>query len=90
MVVVYPRGQLTNDDKARLEKVGITAIEADDPNSVNVLPTPLPAVQPVQYDDMLMAAFQGLAHSSHCQAKFVEDLHRRLALREKAAKESKA
>jgi len=85
MVVVYPRGQLTQPDKERLMEVGIVAIEADNPNAVAILPQPLPLIQPVQYDDMLMAALAGVSYSNGSQAKFAEDLHRRLKERERAA-----
>lgn len=34
LIVVFPRGQLSVTDKARMQKVGVTAVEADDPKSV--------------------------------------------------------
>ena len=34
MIVVFPRGQLYELDKARLEEAGVIAIEADDPKAV--------------------------------------------------------
>jgi hypothetical protein len=34
LVVVFPRDQLSPGDKARMQKVGIIAVEADDPKMV--------------------------------------------------------
>lgn len=45
--------------------------------------------QPIQYDDMLLAALTGLSHTDGAQAKFAKDLTRRLLARE-AAKEKEA
>lgn len=34
LLVVFPRGQLSAEDKAQMREVGIIAIEADDPKAV--------------------------------------------------------
>lgn len=83
MIVVYPRGQLSANDKARMTKHGILCIEADDPKSVVTLIPSAPFVSP---DDMLMAALAGLncASSYSKAATFTAELERRLVEREKA------
>jgi hypothetical protein len=44
LVVVFPRGQLSINDKARMQKAGIIAIEADDPKAVTQLQLSQPLV----------------------------------------------
>jgi hypothetical protein len=84
MVVVYPRGQLSNADRRQLEKHGIIALEADDPSKVvTVLPI-APCSSPVQADDMTMAALHAVRNSSdiYTPQAFVRELYRRTLLRE--------
>ena len=85
MVVVYPRGQLTEADKQRLQDVGIIAIEADDPSVVRVLPAPILSPHPIAYDDMLMALLYGIRGNIAAESEFARHLHDRLKLREKDA-----
>lgn len=64
-IIVYPRGQLTELDKARLESVGVIAIEADDPKSVVQmhLTHPLVSTQ-MSGDAIVLAALQSIAEQT--------------------------
>lgn len=68
MLVVYPRGQLTEFDKARLESHGILAVEADDPKTVVQMPVyaSVPVPQGLQGDVLLRAALQAIADRAPC------------------------
>jgi len=56
-VIIFPRGQLSEIDKARLLAQSIIAIEADDPSKVVSV---LPSASIVSPDDLLMAALAGI------------------------------
>jgi hypothetical protein len=61
-VIVYPRGQLSELDKARLDAVGIVAIEADDPGAVQQLRLAPPFVcESIDGDAIVRAALTALA-----------------------------
>lgn len=68
MLVVYPRGQLTEFDKARMEAHGILAIEADDPKMVIQMPvySSVPVPQSLQGDVLLRAALHVMAERPPC------------------------
>lgn len=59
-VVVFPRGQLNAEDRERLAKSGVLAVEADNPDAVRVL---VPAAPMICADDLLLSALDGLADS---------------------------
>lgn len=84
-VIVFPRGQLTRSDKARMEKVDIVAVEADDPSKV-VSAIPVGAL--VGSDDLLMAAITAISRSTYSETsiRFASEFMRRLLLREEAKK----
>lgn len=73
-IVVFPRGQLTPKDKERMTKIGVIAIEADDPSLVRVLSAePLP----VGSNAMLVVALESMCGSSggsSVQAAFTRNL----------------
>ena len=80
-VIVFPRGQLTAKDKERLTKADVIAVEADHPQNVVML---FPSTSIVTGDDMLMAAFAGLAYGGDStKAAFVKDLYARINERKK-------
>lgn len=56
-VIIFPRGQLSAKDKERLTKLGIVAVEADDPSKVVSV---MPGAPLVSADDMLMAALAAI------------------------------
>lgn len=61
-VIVFPRGQLTELDKARLEESGVIAVEADDPKAVRQLhlTTPLVSTE-LSGDAVVHAALSAMA-----------------------------
>ena len=83
-VIIFPRGQLTRQDKERLTKAGIVSVEADNPGAVVQV---IPGAAMVGADDFLMSALHALtnAPSSYSSDRFVKELHRRMLARETAA-----
>lgn len=83
-IVIFPRGQLSQQDKRRFTEAGILAVEAEDPKSVVQV---IPGAARVGADDLLMSALHALsvAPSSYSSDKFVKELHRRLADNESRA-----
>lgn len=61
MLVCFPRGQLSNGDKARLSKAGIVWVECDEPEKVVTL-TPASASLPA--DEILAAALTAVTKAS--------------------------
>ena len=58
-VLIFPRGQLTDADRARMEEIGVVAVEADDPaNVVTVLPTTA-----VSGDDLFLSALTAVVRA---------------------------
>ncbi len=80
-VIVYPRGELSAEDRERMEAVGIVVVEADDPSRVVTVVPGVPLAMP---DDLAMAALAALARCpvDSTAALFVKTLHSRLAARE--------
>lgn len=80
-VIVFPRGQLTADDRAELNDAGFVAVEADDPKAVVVH---LPGVPLATGDDLTMAAIAGVtAPIQYNRADvMVTELQRRLKAKE--------
>lgn len=75
-VIVFPRGQLMPADRARMEAVGIVAVEADDPATVV---TVVPGVPLATSDDLAMAALAAVVTGyDSVSAEFVKVLHKRL------------
>jgi hypothetical protein len=65
LLVVFPRGQLSADDKAQMREVGIIAVEADDPKSVQQLHLAAPFVSTqINGDAIVRAALKALADGS--------------------------
>lgn len=61
LLVVFPRGQLTPDDKAQMREVGIIAVEADDPKAVAQLHLTQPLVTSnISGDAVVLAALGAL------------------------------
>jgi hypothetical protein len=85
-LVIFPRGQLAAKDKEKMTKMGICAIEADDPSKVVTL---IPGMT-VSGDMIAMAALdamaaqKGYSYSEAHRARFTENLHRKLKERESA------
>lgn len=78
-IIVFPRGQLSELDKARMEEAGIIAVEADDPSKVVQL---VPCSTLINADDFLMSALAGVTKSHAAESTFVEQLYLRLNARE--------
>ena len=77
MIIVYPRGQLTADDRASLKEAGIVAVEADDPKSVVTI---VPSAPLVSGDALLLAALDGIksaldSGSTRAATSMVASLH---------------
>ncbi|HGM6931280.1 TPA: hypothetical protein ACKQDF_004946 [Stenotrophomonas maltophilia] len=83
-IIVFPRGQLTAADRKRMAEAGIVAVEADDPVSVV---TVVPGAPLTSSDDLAMAALSAIATCgwNDVSARFVKELHGRLAAREAKA-----
>lgn len=56
-VILFPRGQLKEADRARLEAAGIIAVEVDDPGKVVAAPT---AMAFLPADDLMFAALTAI------------------------------
>jgi len=80
-VIVFPRGQLSAEDRKAMRAVGIVAIEADDPSKV-VVAVPQSAI--VTGDDLLIAALAGVNCKTYDQnaATFAKTLADRIKARE--------
>ena len=76
-VIVFPRGQLTPADRAKIAEVGIVAVEADDPSSVV---TVIPGAPLASSDDLVMSALAAIAGCgiNGVGMDFVRLLHTRL------------
>lgn len=62
LVVVYPRGQLTPEDKSTMREFGIVPIEADEPRAVQQLHLTEPMVSTnIKGDTIVRAALKVLA-----------------------------
>jgi hypothetical protein len=85
-VIVFPRGQLSAEDKASMREMGIVVVEADDPSKVVTVIPVAPSAPIANPDDFTMALLHAVSQDSnrYAQDRFVSDLHRRLLAREKA------
>lgn len=81
-VIVFPRGQLAASDKSKMTKVGIVAIEADDPRLVVAV---VPGASIVSADDLAMSALKAVSEAGYGSVKdeFVKELYRRALERNK-------
>ncbi|WP_090177477.1 hypothetical protein [Luteibacter sp. UNC138MFCol5.1] len=84
-VIVFPRGQLSAEDKASMREMGIAVVEADDPSKVVTVIPVAPSAPVANPDDLTMALLHGLSVSNWDEPKvlFVKELHRRMLAREK-------
>jgi hypothetical protein len=74
LVVVFPRGQLTTDDKTQMRDAGIIAVEADDPKQVQQLHLTAPLVNTaIKGDAIVRAALKAIASRSPNQAHPYQD-----------------
>lgn len=80
-VIVFPRGQLSELDKARLDAAGIVAVEADDPSKVVQI---IPCASIVTPDDMIMSLLEGVKIFDTSSHTALKNLHARLKKREDA------
>lgn len=83
LVVVFPRGQLSQKDKERLTKHGIVAVEADDPKQVRMLSLEVSGVESSEILRCTLAAlssgatedkFGNITEAGRQKAKFVEHM----------------
>ncbi len=80
-IVVFPRGQLTAQDKKALRAAGVVPVEADNPKEVVVVVPLAAGADIVCPNDMLMSALKAVAEGNE-GARFINELHRRLKERE--------
>jgi|GEM_PF-1092193 len=85
-VIVFPRGQLSAEDKASMREMGIAVVEADDPSKVVTVIPVVPSAPITNPDDFAMALLHSVAVTTWEEPKrlFVAELHRRMLTREKA------
>lgn len=81
MVVVFPRGQLSAEDKERLSVGGVIAVEADNPSQVSMLTLGLSASNNVWADDLFMAALKAVKEGGE-GSRFAAELFRRMEANE--------
>lgn len=85
-VIVFPRGQLRDTDRATLRRAGVVAVEADNPRDVVIVLQGAGLVTP---DDMLMSALLAANDSQSSCIAFTRQLCERLVARERAAAATK-
>lgn len=80
-IIAFPRGQLSAEDRARIEAIGMVAVEADDPRAVVLT---IPGVPLASSDDLAIAALTAVVGSRHDSvgAEFARKLHRIIAARQ--------
>lgn len=78
-VIVFPRGQLSADDRAALVAADFVPIEADDPKAIIVH---IPSASLVTPDDLFMSALAGVTNST--SEYMVAELRCRLKAKEAA------
>lgn len=86
-VIVFPRGQLSPEDKASMHEMGIAVVEADDPSKVVTVIPVAPSAPIAAPDDFTMALLHAVAegsYSSQVAYMAVQELRRRMLAREKA------
>lgn len=83
-VIIFPRGQLSELDRARMDEVGIVAVEADNPDKVVIT---APGAPLAGADDLMLSALHAVVNCGYSTApvKFADELYRRLKKREQAA-----
>ncbi|TMN18502.1 hypothetical protein [Pseudoxanthomonas sp. X-1] len=76
-VIVFPRGQLSSEDRARMEAIGVVAVEVDTPSEVVTI---IPAAAIHSPDDMLMSALTAVNETSYdsVSKRFASELYRRM------------
>lgn len=57
-IIVFPRGQLSNVDRAAIAKAGALAVEADDPSRVVCS---IPSAPIISADDLALSMLEALA-----------------------------
>jgi hypothetical protein len=85
-VIVFPRGQLSEKDKARLQKADIIAVEADDPSKVVCA---VPGVPFITGNDIMCAALDALVNTpsyGSSTGRFAAELAKRALAKDKEAK----
>ncbi|MGE7139180.1 hypothetical protein ACQKIE_16255 [Luteibacter sp. NPDC031894] len=85
-VIVFPRGQLSAEDKASMRDAGIVAVEADDPSKVVTVIPVAPSAPMATPDDFTMSLLGALDDDAfgYGQCRAIKELHRRMLAREKA------
>lgn len=80
-LVIFPKGSLSPNDKSRMAKEGILAIECDEPSRVVAV---IPGAPLLSSDDLLLSAMDGLLAPVNRHCVFAESVTKRL--RENSAK----
>lgn len=84
-IVVFPRGQLTAQDRKTLRAAGVVPIEADEPKAVVVVVPLVDHAGMVEPNDIMMSLLNAVAQGYDSASKeFVVELRRRLVARERA------
>ncbi|MCG8275368.1 hypothetical protein [Stenotrophomonas sp. NLF4-10] len=83
-VIIFPRGQLTELDRARMDEAGIVAVEADNPEQVVVT---VPGAPLAGANDLMLSALHAVVECGFSSAatEFSKELRKRLTMREKKA-----
>ncbi len=83
-VIIFPRGQLTELDRARMDEAGIVAVEADNPDQVVIT---APGVPLASANDLTLSALHAVVECGYGSAatEFAKELRKRLTMREKKA-----
>lgn len=75
MLVIFPRGQLSELDKARMEAAGILAVEADDPKTVIEIKPSMKFTQSViDGDALITSALDAMSMDRDVCKRFVTGL----------------
>ena len=82
-IVVFPRGQLTAQDKKALRAAGVVPVEADNPREVVVVVPLAAGADMLTPSDMLMSLLKAVDEGGEA-GRFARELHRRLKERESA------
>ena len=86
-IVVFPRGQLTAQDKKALRTAGVVPLEADNPREVVVVVPLADGADLLTPNDLLMSALKA-ATEGGAGHRFINELQRRLKEREAARQQA--
>lgn len=83
-IVVFPRGQLTTQDKKALRAAGVVPVEADNPKDVVVVIPLADGADLLTPSDLLLSALKAVSEGGE-GTRFIGELYRRVKHREESA-----